>query len=269
MIHAFRLCLALVAFTLSPGGLSAQSASADQPDTQLDVAGTVVIHPGLGVVAGHFDKVLARLDGFDIYDKGRPKHDIPGDEDGLRSAFDVARYVRADLDAEGLPPPYTVVGHSVGGAHALAFAQLYPEDTRALILVDPRLPWFDPSCHRAGLRGCGLPANFRERIGPRLEAEYDGMSEGMTQLLDMRPLERTPATLLIANKPPRGFSKKFQAHWVKVLVATAHLMPDAVAVIVDGGHGLHKSHPDLVAEAITRGRLAPRDTPADPEDSAN
>ncbi|MFC4514920.1 MULTISPECIES: alpha/beta fold hydrolase [Streptomyces] len=40
------------------------------------------------------------------------------------------------LDALGLPGPATVVGHSLAGFHAEAYARMYPERTAGLVLVD-------------------------------------------------------------------------------------------------------------------------------------
>ncbi|MFF4819214.1 alpha/beta fold hydrolase [Kitasatospora sp. NPDC001309] len=44
--------------------------------------------------------------------------------------------IRAVLDGLGLGGPCTVVGHSLAGFHAEAFARLHPERTAGLVLVD-------------------------------------------------------------------------------------------------------------------------------------
>lgn len=41
------------------------------------------------------------------------------------------------LQKAGIPPPYIMVGHSLGGAYALAYFQHYPDETAGLVLVDP------------------------------------------------------------------------------------------------------------------------------------
>ncbi|MEV5242362.1 alpha/beta hydrolase [Streptomyces cinnamoneus] len=51
------------------------------------------------------------------------------------AAAEAAR-IAGVLDALGLPGPATVVGHSLAGFHAEAFARLYPERTAGLVLVD-------------------------------------------------------------------------------------------------------------------------------------
>ena len=45
--------------------------------------------------------------------------------------------LHAVLSAAGLPPPYTLVGHSFGGLLVRAYAHLYPEQVSGLVLVEP------------------------------------------------------------------------------------------------------------------------------------
>lgn len=47
------------------------------------------------------------------------------------------RRLRLLLQREGVAPPYLLVGHSLGALFVQAFARCYPEDTYALVLVDP------------------------------------------------------------------------------------------------------------------------------------
>ena len=54
-----------------------------------------------------------------------------------RSAEDVVRELRALLRLAGVPGPYVLVGHSLGGLYARRFAQLFPDDVAALLLLDP------------------------------------------------------------------------------------------------------------------------------------
>ena len=51
---------------------------------------------------------------------------------------DLADDVLETLEAESVPPPYVLVGHSMGGYVALAFAEAHPDRLRALILLSSR-----------------------------------------------------------------------------------------------------------------------------------
>ncbi|MGW0363229.1 alpha/beta fold hydrolase [Streptomyces sp. NPDC002990] len=68
----------------------------------------------------------------------RPGHGLSGPATTPPTAAGEAHRIAAVLDALGLPGAgrVTVVGHSLAGFHAEAFARLYPGRTAALVLVD-------------------------------------------------------------------------------------------------------------------------------------
>jgi pimeloyl-ACP methyl ester carboxylesterase len=49
----------------------------------------------------------------------------------------VARRLHETLIAADVPPPYLLVGHSLGALHVRAFAAAYPGETAGLVLLDP------------------------------------------------------------------------------------------------------------------------------------
>ncbi|MFE0380860.1 alpha/beta fold hydrolase [Streptomyces inhibens] len=54
-----------------------------------------------------------------------------------RTATEVADELRSLLRAVGVPAPYLLVGHSLGGAYARRFAQLFPDEVAGLLLLEP------------------------------------------------------------------------------------------------------------------------------------
>jgi pimeloyl-ACP methyl ester carboxylesterase len=54
-----------------------------------------------------------------------------------RTADQILGDLRALLHAASLPPPYVLVGHSLGGPLVIAYAHRYPAEVAALVLVDP------------------------------------------------------------------------------------------------------------------------------------
>ena len=54
-----------------------------------------------------------------------------------RDGAAVAADLHAALKASGLPGPWVLVGHSLGGLNMRHFARAYPTDVAALVLVDP------------------------------------------------------------------------------------------------------------------------------------
>jgi pimeloyl-ACP methyl ester carboxylesterase len=89
----------------------------------------VVVLPGAGLVGLDFWSI-ATGDTV-LYDRGGTgwSADVPLP----RSAAEVATELH-----EVLPPgPWILVGHSMGAVYARRFAQLFPDDVRALLLLDP------------------------------------------------------------------------------------------------------------------------------------
>jgi pimeloyl-ACP methyl ester carboxylesterase len=87
------------------------------------------------------------LDYLNIHDKVSPfttsvLYDRAGtgwsDEVALpRSAGEVAGELRTLLRAASVPPPYLLVGHSLGGAYARRYAQRYPDEVAGVLFLDP------------------------------------------------------------------------------------------------------------------------------------
>ncbi len=53
-----------------------------------------------------------------------------------RTSKNLAEELHTLLHQAGIPGPYLLVGHSFGGCNALLFADIYPEETLGVILVD-------------------------------------------------------------------------------------------------------------------------------------
>lgn len=53
-----------------------------------------------------------------------------------RDAQRIVEELRQNLQAQGLSPPYVLVGHSLGGLYMQYYARRYPGEVRGLLLVD-------------------------------------------------------------------------------------------------------------------------------------
>ena len=57
-----------------------------------------------------------------------------------RSSVQIASELRAALRNSGIKGPHILIGHAFGGDNVRTFAQLYPEDTAGLVLVEADVP---------------------------------------------------------------------------------------------------------------------------------
>ena len=87
------------------------------------------------------------------------------------TALNAARELRLLLDRAELPPPYVLIGHSLGGLIVRIFQQENPDIVAGLVLVDPvvRAEWRTPTEQRRRLLGRGVALSkrgaFLARIG--------------------------------------------------------------------------------------------------------
>ncbi|RKT04406.1 pimeloyl-ACP methyl ester carboxylesterase [Streptomyces sp. 3211.6] len=98
----------------------------------------VVLSAGLAMAWFDWDEAAALLvaAGRTVIRFDRPGHGLSAPATAPPTAAGEARRIAGLLDALGVTEPVTVVGHSLAGFHAEAFARLHPERTAALVLVD-------------------------------------------------------------------------------------------------------------------------------------
>ncbi|MFI6683752.1 alpha/beta fold hydrolase [Streptomyces sp. NPDC050485] len=97
----------------------------------------VVLSAGLGMSWFDWDPVVPLLaPHHTVVRFDRPGHGLSGPAAVAPTGAGEAHRIAGILDALGFAEPVTVVGHSIAGFHAEAFARLYPARTAGLVLVD-------------------------------------------------------------------------------------------------------------------------------------
>jgi pimeloyl-ACP methyl ester carboxylesterase len=181
------LLVALVA--LAVGGMSYQALATRRgmrayppPGQLIDVGGyrlhlhctgqgspTVVLESGLAGISPLWARVQAGVAATTrvcAYDRAGLGWSDPGP--APRDARQIARELHALLGIAGVAGPYVLVGHSLGGEYALAYADAYPADVAGLVLVE--------ASHPDGFAGT-----------PEERARFDGMTR---QAALLPPLSR-------------------------------------------------------------------------------
>ncbi|MFE7633327.1 alpha/beta fold hydrolase [Kitasatospora sp. NPDC057518] len=97
----------------------------------------VVLLPGASAIGLDYFGVQQGASRFTtavVYDRGGTGF---SDDAALpRTAAEVATELHELLHAQGVPGPYVLVAHSLGGAYAHGFAQRYPQDVAGLVWLD-------------------------------------------------------------------------------------------------------------------------------------
>ncbi|WP_200905989.1 alpha/beta fold hydrolase [Paenibacillus sp. IHB B 3415] len=117
--------------------------------------------------------------------------------DTERSGANIVRELHSALQNAGIPGPYLLVGHSLGGMYARLFTQTYPEEVTGLVLIDAR------------------PENDDRETKPILEAEnYAGNPSASMLTL----LKRSGALRLFQNQLLEGLvAKQDRGQFINVI----------------------------------------------------
>lgn len=232
---ALAVLLSAVAFFLAMRSQSFTRPSIDGHSLRMLIAGSgipaVVFENGLGPPLEMWGKVQPEVSRFTrtvAYDRAGvglsergPSPDRRADLSGPPGdSRQIAAELRLALRAAGVPPPYVLVGASLGGLYVRVFAEIYPDEVRGIVLVDPT---HDPAAFETR-----APLVLIDAISPR----------------DVPFASRTIRQLRADLRPEIDAESRAYRSWVDAI-------PGAHLVITDrSGHNVPIEQPDLVIETI-------------------
>ncbi|HET8701883.1 MAG TPA: alpha/beta fold hydrolase, partial [Nitrococcus sp.] len=170
---------------------------------------------------------------------GIGKSPPPRDPTAPVLAANVADVLLAQLRAHGLPRPYILVGHSIGGLYVQAFARNHPQVVAGAVLVDAASP-FEP------------PGVFVSTVPPKpgsvAAAEEAGVAPSVAALLAGPPFP--PVPLLVMAATDHDDTPAREALWRSVQRRTAALSPKGRLIVVHSGHFIQTDRPASVIAAV-------------------
>ncbi len=222
----------------------------------------VIMDSGLGETSRAWAKVQPLVAEFTqaiSYDRAGLGQSEPGPEP--RSADTVANELHRLLERAEIPPPYVLVGHSLGGIHILTFAGLYPDDVAGMVFVDVKdAATFDawkadlePEVYEKLFMGfdnyyansTGAPKSEWEAIKHSI-----GMSNNITGLPDV-PVVVLTSTRLSEQEQQWGLSPEVIQSSMRAHQRLAAQFPRSTHITTEkSGHNIHNEEPELVVNAI-------------------
>lgn len=245
---------------------------AGYPNTA-DVWDTVALGPGSGKTAvlpgvAAFTRVCAYDRPGTILDADHRSRSDPAPMP--RTAADVVADLHALLHAVGIPGPYVLAGHSLGGIIVRLYAATYPDEVVGLVLVDASHE--EQNVQFQAVLTAEQWAAFErlQQAGledyPELERmDFDASFSQLRAAAATHPLPPLPLVVLTrgvpmsAEMPPEAQAalpadfpwQTFDAVWQALQDELAALAPGARHVIASkSGHYIQVEQPALVIEAI-------------------
>lgn len=204
-----------------------------------------------------------------------------------RTPLQVADDLHALLHRAQIPPPYLLVGYSLGGVYVQVFARRYPNEVSGLVLVDSSHP--DQFRRLAGMfpdlknllligapfgvqrlmTGGGKPSGFAEETWAARNAitgrsahvravvrEVTGLADVSPDPNWMQPFPLPyPLVVLTHSKPiplrSREKAARLEHEWTAMQQELASYSPRGRQIIVpNSSHGLPFEHPEVVVDAV-------------------
>jgi pimeloyl-ACP methyl ester carboxylesterase len=172
-----------------------------------------------------------------------------------RDGATIVEDLRRLLKAQGLKPPYVLVGHSAGGLYMQIFARLHPEEVAGLVLGDPTHPRSFSGDGAIEKRGAAsqIALNF---FGRAARAEFDALPQTGREAEAAPPLQPSiPTVILIAPEPG---ADPMTAYDNRLRGDFARMYPKAQIIALTGGHQIPRTHPEALIAAIRSVLAAPR-----------
>lgn len=216
-----------------------------------DTGPVVVFESGLGdgkeVWRDVFEPVsrFARVLAYDRAGYGRSRSPV-----ATRDGAIVVAELRALLDGLELPPPYVLVGHSLGGQFVEHFARAHPEEVAGVVFVDARAVDFSTRCLEESVERCGVPAFVRWLMPEGARAELDAAPQTERGLRTAGPFPPVPVRVLSATRRPASMPR-LRRVWAETQTGLVELSPAARQDVCETcGHYVQRDAPERVVAAI-------------------
>jgi len=181
-----------------------------------------------------------------------------------RASLEMVEDLHALLEKAQIPPPYVLVGHSLGGFNVRVFAGRYPHEVAGMVLVDSSHP--DQWARYAGLEPREPPTDgpllnrVRRHFGALNSIGAIDLKTSATQVRDFnwlgtKPLvvvSRSPHSMPVPTRRlPADVTAEMEKIWSELQTDLLTLSGNSRQIIAHhAGHMIQIDEPQLVVDAI-------------------
>jgi pimeloyl-ACP methyl ester carboxylesterase len=163
------------------------------------------------------------------------------------------------LQIQKIPPPYILVGHSLGGTLVQIFARRFPREVAALVLVDPEdgriVHQLEKRLSKEEWQARSETIAKFGAMPPVVKNEYDAMVATGAEVEKLGPLPRVPIVLLTGTQVDKSFPGNPEEQEIKIELHRQFVAanPQTEQVMVpESRHYIQAEAPDKVIAAIDR-----------------
>lgn len=195
-----------------------------------------------------WEKVLPALKNVNLLSYNRYGYGNSKIEENNRDGKTIVNELRELLQKTNLKPPYILVGHSLGGLYMQYFANAYPNEVKALILVDSTHPTqFD---NETSYDNWPIYVKFAFNLfsNSTQKNEFDNIYETGQEVLSEKPFSGN--IWLLSSLESQNDSSDFgkTAHEKRKDLKNLYL--HAKQIWLDCGHNIPNEKPDSIVELI-------------------
>ncbi|MFK7894468.1 MAG: alpha/beta fold hydrolase [Myxococcota bacterium] len=212
---------------------------------------TVILEAGLGGDLSVWSDVLGPVSEFTrVLAYNRAGYGRSKSESAHRDGLTAVDELRSLLRALHIPPPFVLVGHSLGGQYVELFARTFPEETAGVVFVDARHVDFSDRCRPEGVERCETPGYVRLFMPAAARAELLGTSATEAQIRAAGPFPNVPFRVLSATQRPENMPN-LRRLWAESQADLVLLGEQGQQEICEAcGHFIQRDDPERVIKAI-------------------
>lgn len=215
---------------------------------------TVVFEAGLGHGKRSWGSVFKAVSEFTrcfAYDRAGYGQSEPAvtSRDGLQIVLELRELLRA----RGLPPPYVLVGHSLGGTYMKLFAKTFPDEVVGVVFVDARHSEFTQRCRQLGVPRLLYqpPEALLKVLSPTARAELQAAPLTLKQTRRAGRFPPVPLIVLTQSSATARWPGGLGTVWAASQRDLVKLSTLGRIKVLDGsGHNVHLDQPGAVARAV-------------------
>jgi len=207
---------------------------------------TVVLENGLAAPLKTWEKIIPQISKkATVFAYNRPGYGESDKPQTPRDAQNVTAELREILAGVGLKPPYIMAGFSLGGLYAQYFARRYPEEIKALLLIDSTHPKQFSS--KGAIENWPLIARGWVLLGlnKAQKEELYAVEKSGEQILALPTVTKKPMTILSAAEPSMSKSE-LADHTMGLKKDFKLLYPEAKQIWIEGGHNIPIEKPEVI-----------------------